>query len=169
MIVASFFEDDEDQEVAWKQHEVYGDALGIIVGTCNRHALFARAVLHDSKHDDWGTVVRFDHRTIQNAHDLLAAAWRFENDLRQPKLPFEPENPLDHVQALWLEWLRKETEKWITAPWIVRSVQVILTNQNQPLGYKAEGQLCLDILDRFPDVPWKPHLRAAHETDPESG
>ena len=165
MIVAPCYEGDDDDEVAWKQHDVYSDALAIIVGTSNRHARFAREMLDDSEHAEWGTVDTFDHRTVQGAHDLLAAAWRFENDMRQPALPFEPDNPLDHVQRQWLEWLRRETADWTTAPRIVRSVQLILTNQNQPMGYRAEAQLGLDIMDSFEDVPWMDKLRAAYEAD----
>ena len=165
MIVAALFEGDDDSEVAWKQHDVYGDALAIIVSTCNRHARFACAVLNDADHPDWGTLECSDHRTIQDAHDLLAAAWRFLNDFRQPQLPFEPENPLGKVQMLWLDWLRSETANWTTRPRLVRSVQLDLTNQNKPIGYAAEAQLCLDILDRFPEVPWEPKWREAYEAD----
>ena len=42
MIVGSFFDGDDDEQVAWKQHDVYGNALQIIVGTCNRLTWFAR-------------------------------------------------------------------------------------------------------------------------------
>ena len=126
-------------------------------------------VLHDSKHEDWGKEVRLDHRTVQGAHDLLAAAWRFKNDLRQGTLAFEPQIRLDDVPRLWIQWLQDETASWVAAPWIVRSVQIILRNQNQPLGYKAEAELCLEILNRFADVPWRPDLRAAHETDLAKG
>ena len=42
---------------------------------------------------------------------------------------------------------------------------MILTNQNKPIGYAAEAQLCLDILDRFYEVPWKPKWREAYEAD----
>ena len=50
MIVASFFEGDDDYEVAQKQHDVYGDALGVVVSTCNRHTRLARALLNDQAH-----------------------------------------------------------------------------------------------------------------------
>ena len=96
-------------------------------------------------------------------HDLLAGAWRFEN--RQLVLRFDAEGAVDTVEATWLAWLRKETADWIEAPRIVRSVQLILTNQNQPIGYAAESQLWLDILERFPDVPWNAGKREVYEAD----
>ncbi len=51
------------------------------------------------------------------------------------------------------------------APCLISSVQLILTNQNEQPGYEAETQLCLDIVDRFPDVPWERRLHDALEAD----
>ena len=73
MIVAPFFAGDVDMEVALKQHEVYGQALGIIVSKCNRYTEFARSLLNDADHPEWGTVDHFDHRTLQHAH-----TWRLQ-------------------------------------------------------------------------------------------
>lgn len=165
MIVGTTFEGDDDNHLAWLQHDVYRDALGIIISMCNSYARFARDLLDDQTHPEWGTVERCDHRTLQGAHDLLAGAWRYHNDCRQPDLPFTDSNPDHSAQRLWLDWLAMEVGGWINHPHLVRSVQLILTNQNQPPGYAAEARLCLDILDRFPDVPWKPQWRSAYERD----
>ena len=163
MIVGSYFEGDVDMEVAWKQHDVYQQALGIIVSQCNLYTEFARTLLDDADHPEWGTVERFDHRTIQNAHDLLAAVWRFQNDFRQAGLPFVDKNSLDEVQTLWLDWLRHEITGWINSPDRVRLVQLILTYQNELPGYMAEAQLALYIINWFTDVPWNQKLREAYE------
>ncbi|MEQ8652020.1 MAG: hypothetical protein RIC87_06110 [Kiloniellales bacterium] len=163
MIVGTYFDGDDDMELAWKQHDVYGQALGIVVGTCNRFALFAVALLGDSGHKEWGRIEGCDHRTLQGAHDLLAAAWRFREGSRQGELPLVEDAFLD--EARWLDWLRTELSTWIDEPRMVRSVQLILSNQNEPAGYEAETSLCLALLDRFSDVPWKQSLREAHEAD----
>ena len=155
MIVATFYHGDDDSALAWKQHDVYHDALAIIVDRCNRYAAFAKAVLNDTDHENWGRVFSFDHRTLQNAHDLLAAAWRFENDFRQGWLAFEIDQPAIRPEALWLDWLHAEVAAWIDHPHLVRTVHLILANQNQPTGYAAEARLCLDIIERFANVPWQ--------------
>ena len=49
--VIPFFEDDVDMEVARKQHDVYSQALGIIVSQCNLYAEFARRLLDDAADD----------------------------------------------------------------------------------------------------------------------
>nr|WP_294504256.1 hypothetical protein [uncultured Rhodopila sp.] len=168
MIVGTFFKCDDDAETAWKQHDVYGEALGAIIRTSNRLALFAKSLLDDKSHPNWGTIETCDHRTLQGAHDLLAAAWRFRHNFRQSELPLErsPELLVPHTpENLWLWWLRDEIEKWVWRPELVRDVQLILANQNQPVGYAAESRLCLALLDRFHDVPWNPEWRDTYESD----
>ena len=164
MIVGKYFEGD-DSEVARKQHDVYAEALSIIVSTCNQHVECARSLLHSSDHPEWGTIGTFDHRTLQFAHDLLAAVWRSQNDFRQSRLLPDDSRSLDEVQPLWLEWLREEINEWNARPHLIRSVQLILTNQNQRPGYEAEAQLCLDIIVEYPDVLWERDLRNSIESD----
>ena len=163
MWVVPRFDGDVDMELAKKQHDVYGQALGIIVRQCNLYAEFARRVLDDADHPEWGTVESFDHRTLQEAHDLLAAVWRFRNDIRQTGMPFVDGHSLDEVQELWLDWLRNEIDRWFEYPERVRWVQLILTNQNKPSGYVAEAQLALNIINGFSDVPWGQRLLEIHE------
>ena len=164
MIVGLYFEGD-DAEVAWKQHDVYDAALAIIVSTCNLHTNRARSLLNSSDHPEWGKIDRYDHRTLQLAHDLLAAVWRSRNSFRQTSLLAGDNRTLDEVKLLWLDWLRNEIAGWSTLPHLVRSVQLTLTNQNEQPGFEAETQLCIDIFDRFPDVPWERSLRDALEAD----
>ena len=164
MIVGKHFEGD-DSEVAWKQHEVYAKALSIIVSICNQHIECARSLLHSSENPEWGTIGTFDHRTLQFVHDLLAAAWRSRNDFRQSSLLPDGNRSLEEVQPLWLEWLRNEVMKWNSQPDLVRSVQMILANQNKGLGDEAEAQLCLDIIEKFSDVSWERMLRDACVSD----
>ena len=163
MYVVPLFKGDVDMEVAEKQHDVYLQALRIIVCECDRYTEFTRSLLNDADHPEWGMVDSYDHRTLQHAHDLLAAVWRFRNDFRQLWLPFVDKKSLDEAQTLWLDWLRREIIGWIDYPHRVRWVQLILTNQNKLPGYIAESQLSLDIINWFTDVPWNQQFREAYE------
>ena len=51
----------------------------------------------------------------------------------------------------------------IDYPHRVRWVQLILANQNKPLGNIAEKQLALDIIDSYWTVRWNQGLREAYE------
>ena len=154
MIVGSFFHGDDDKVLARTQHDIYGDACGILISSCNRFTRFSKAVLNDTGHVDWGQIESFDHRTLQHAHDLLAAVWRCENPSQQQKLRLLNTHKESSPKLLWIDWLRKELSAWIDHPHLVRSVQLILANQNKPIGYAAEFRLCTDIVDRFHSVPW---------------
>lgn len=153
LIVGTFFHGDDDNVLARAQHDIYGDALGILLSSCNRFTRFSKAVLNDTEHVNWGQIESCDHRTLQRAHDLLAAVWRYENASQQKNFHFSTHKE-SSPELLWIDWLRKELSAWIDHPHLVRSVQLILANQNKPIGYAAESRLCTDIVDRFHSVPW---------------
>ena len=163
MIVAPRFAGDDGISLAKAQHDVYGDALAILIEECNRFARFAKTLLDDTEHDDWGRIEsgNCDHRTLQAAHDLLAAAWRY--GVPQPILPLAKTTNDPSIETRWLNWLRRELSRWIEYPHLVRSVHLILTNQNNQAGYAAESRLCLDIMERFGWIPWNNELRKAHK------
>ena len=153
MIVGKCFPDD-DLAIARQQHDVYGQALGIIVQQCNQYTRFAKVLLEVEGYSLWGKVDSFDHRTLQEAHDLLAAAWRFRYIQSRLQATFF-DDPDEDIQSLWLDWLRNEVAQWILLPKLVRAVQLILENQNKPVGYHAESSLCSEITEIFADVPWR--------------
>lgn len=150
MIVGDFFPDD-NLDIAWRQHDVYRQALKILVTQTNRFARMARSVLQDDDYAQWGQVVRFDHRTLQSAHDLLAAVWRWAHI--NPKLGAD--EPTSHtIEGAWLMWLTDEVGSWIDEPEFIRLFQIILSNQNEDIGYAAEAELCIRVMDKFDYVAW---------------
>ena len=185
VIVATLFPGDGDIDLYlhWLQHDVYGRALRIISDRCYTHAERASEILD---YREWGRVrirdgprLTFDHRTLQKAHDILAAVWRFRHsfELRQFDFPVEQINSMDpnfispwwkwsdwwewHLEwgqpqfmEHWLKWLRGEIESWIHHPERVHLVMKILANQNQPIGYQAETELAWELLTGYDDVPW---------------
>ena len=157
MIVAPRFRDDTDDEAQLKQHDTYGYALRTIIEVADKYAEFAKKLLGDEKHPDWGLKHRaeIDHRTLQEAHDLLAAAWRYQHAFRrQLTLSFPENRPDEPTEVLWLRWLRAEIESWSERPDMVRYIQIILTSQNDDKGYEAERALATAIKDKFYEAPW---------------
>lgn len=156
MIVGNYFDGDEDRTTAWAQHDVYGKALDIIVTGCREHVTFAIDLLGLQWPKQWTTDFRYDHRTLQGAHDLLAAAWRFRTNSIQPVLPFGGEDQ-GHEQQMgaWLSWLRSEVSSWRHQLRLIALVMTILAEQNNELGYQAEDELAERLKLRFDDVPWR--------------
>lgn len=154
MIVSDRFNCD-DMALPWAQHDVHGDALGIILGGCRSHFVNAcRIVADEAALDRWHPdKSNVDHRTMQDAHDLLAAAWRFRVRPPQPSL-LELESDPSEMGA-WLQWLRTEVAGWNAHPDLVRLVLTIVTDQNADAGYAAEDELTSLLRARFCVVPWK--------------
>lgn len=158
MIVSCQFIGDS-REVASAQHDVYYDALQIIVKACNKYARFSKLVIVTDEFSNWGNVWKFDHRVLQFHHDLIATAWRYQTQASQLRVDYEEDEK--SIQLRWLEWLTDEVQNWIERPEWVRLVQIILDNQNTPIGQKTETMLSLEIMDYFSEVPWKNELKQA--------
>ena len=167
MIVGTYFDADNDTTtaIAWIQHDVYWDALRIIVGACRDHVKSALLLLDQKWPKEWETDFSYDHRTLQVAHDFIAAAWRY----REPKMPlFLQVTDKDLIASEWLSWLRREVDLWSDQPNIVRNIMTILGNQNVDVGYRAEDCLARALLLRYADVPWKQSWRSLAETSSQS-
>jgi len=150
MIVSDMFPDD-NLEIAWQQHDVYGRALGLIIDACNRYTSFACSILSHSGYDGWSNSRPVDHRTLQDAHDIIAGAWRWY--AIRPHFNFGNASEKTNKEA-WLGWLGAELKKWYECPHLVRLVQIILANQNTPIGYAAEDELGTSLLRRYDYVRW---------------
>lgn len=156
MIVSSLFQGDDGDDVMWIQHDVYNEALGIISGTCQEYMNLAHRILDDEQ-PKLEVIASYDHRTLQRAHDTIAAAWRFRYlpSVRQMEFPLD----LEHGQCPdfaghWLKWLEEEVISWKHDTLLVRLVVAIVQNQNVPEGYRAEDDLNVELLLRYEDVPW---------------
>ena len=171
MWVASLFRGDGevDEYVMWLQHDVYESALRIIATTCQDHERYARGILGIDGHHVY--VRSMDHRALQDAHDILAAAWRYRWELRtrQLSLQFEGETEEEpDFMNRWLAWLRDEVKSWLVRPHLVRAVLEVLHNPHSPEGYEAEARLSWELLEFCGDVDWIPFLRSAVDRQLES-
>ncbi len=153
MIIAPKFDGDDWLELQRAQHDTYGEALRILVERCR--IAFKNAVVVTAAFDDpiYDTLLvmsdRIDHRTMQNAHDHLAAAWRKKNRFVQPDL-FVGQNMAELARE-WLLWLRKEVDQWLMSrPGIVRLVCLVLVQQNVKGGYQAEDELLEALRRHYP-------------------
>jgi hypothetical protein len=153
MIIAGKFENDKWLELQWAQHDVYHDALGVLVRENKRNyesAVFLTNVQDDSIYDSLVTLGnRIDHRTMQNAHDHLAAVWRSRSRFTQPDL-FLRDSVEDLAQG-WLKWLQQEVSLWPRDfPHLVRMVCLVIVQQNVKSGYDAEDALQKELERIYP-------------------
>lgn len=160
MWVADYFDGDNDPSarISWIQHETYQESFSVIKQTCLRHMKCASMIVGQDEMCIPDRSGKIDHRTLQLAHDMVAAAWRFECLKNELPLFFQTETDV-HIWRKWFGWLRQETLDWWNEPAIVRNVITIIDNQNVERGYHAEDLLSIALRDRYSNVPWRHWLR----------
>jgi len=152
MIVGRVFEGDDDADTQDMQHDLYHDSLGIIVAGCRKHCERATRLLQvkDPLFDRFCASKSVDHRTIQSAHDLMAAYWRYRTRRTYPMLPFEDKDTARRrAIAEWLAWLQREIDSWADEPHLVRTLAACIADANTELGYQAEDALALALRERY--------------------
>jgi hypothetical protein len=155
MWVTDYFHGDNDPsaKVSWIQHDAYHSSLRLIVSTCLNHMKSAFMLVGQDYPKKWDGVFQFDHRTLQLAHDLVAAAWRFECLQTEMPLFFQTDREVV-IERKWRAWLKNELGLWRDQAAIVRNVTIVLDNQNVENGYRAEDLLTQALVRRFSAVDW---------------
>ena len=84
-------------------------------------------------------IEHFDHRVLQDAHDIIAATYRYRfDDGLQGDLFQSDEDPRKRYLAGWAEWFFAELETLVNYPDFVRSVVECVVFANTQIGRIAE-------------------------------
>lgn len=145
------FDGDDDKKLMLIQHDCYWSST---------LQLFHQCVEGQTEVNlPW----KIDHRTIQDAHDLFAAAFRydFKNSSGYEK------TSEDIILGLAHQSSRQKTEDEIINDWhdwltnaldgedkIISELQTIYMNQNVAIGYEAEDKLRVLIIQKFSHLNW---------------
>ncbi|MGX6648802.1 hypothetical protein ACWCOP_12775 [Maricaulaceae bacterium MS644] len=144
MIITESFPGDHAEDVKDVQNDAYGDAVGLIASRASNAYLFACRVLDVS--DDFSDALfekrgHFDHRDVQDLHDILAAIWRYSTSRTDPALPF-PELAPERVLEEWMSWLSEQLDFLETEVIWVRSVaQAGAGLRSDPIGERLRPAL----------------------------
>ena len=153
----SRFEGDNDQNLMLIQHDCYwSSTLSLMLQIIEKNLSQLR-----STHPNLPSSI--DHRTIQDAHDLLAAAFRynFKNSSGYKK------HSEDTFFGLAHHSVRQKTQNEIISEWhcwlaealegeneIISEFQTVWLNQNVATGYEAEDNLRGLIIQKFSHIKW---------------
>lgn len=103
-----------------------------------------------------------DHRVLQDAHDIIAATYRYRHDDGTQGELFEPGCDLTERYTLdWNRWFASQIEQLSMIPAYVQSVVECVIFANTVLGYAAERRLgellvCHYGLDDWADLDGYP-------------
>lgn len=154
MIVCDYFPEDGNELLKNVQHDEYSNSVlkifqaarGVFVEATQRLDVgqaIAERVL---------AVKSFDHRVLQNAHDIIAAFFRCHLDAGCPDLP-EVEQSAAYLDY-WREWLDEILEDLMCHEEIVRGVLHSVIFTGEKIGATAEYQLCELLALFFDGASW---------------
>lgn len=152
MWVGAEFRGDEDKELMEIQHDLYGEALGYLF--CEAREEFLRAERMLDERTMLGLAIEnersFDHRVLQDAHDLIAAEFRYQRaDLPQPPLPFDSDTERNRLEEHWRSFVRDEAKQLAREPETCRAILMTVAYQNTEIGYQAEDTLEALLVERY--------------------
>lgn len=153
MFVGSMFVGDDDENVMVIQHAEYGYAVGRILQRTQQRYLLAAAILgvEDEMTEPLRRISSFDHRVLQDAHDLIAAGFRAHLPrISQLELGEEKADLQDRIRQRWLDWLEAELGELVDNPEFVRAACEAVVMSNTPTGLRAERRLGVLLRSRLP-------------------
>lgn len=149
MWVGSEFNGDDNKALMHIQHDVYSTSpiaskcIDIFIRSCEILSRF------DELYEMMRKLVSYDHRTLQQAHDQIAAYFRFSfRELHLPLINHEEE----YKRILLLRWQNfydKESSEIAEVPCINQAVIQILAHQNKDVGMYAETVLSYHLNNRY--------------------
>lgn len=153
MIVCASFAGDENNVLQWIQHSTYEQMIVRLFVLCRDRYLAASSLLRVE--DQLSVLLRpmksFDHRTLQDAHDRIAASFRFRfTDSFQLLLGEDDSGYKQRLEARWREYFYAEAEHLVTDDEFARSICTATAKGNKEPGYSAETWLRQFVDDRYP-------------------
>lgn len=168
MIVTSVFPDDHDTSLMFAQHAEYASVIGEWVERSCR--AYERAEELCAIRTALGDIARslqgFDHRTVQGAHDLMAAWYRFRFG-RAPLFRDAPADPTE-MRAAWRQFASEEIGRLLESPAVTRRLLLAVAYANKPVGLEAERELA-ELLKRRYSAMFEPPAGRSVENEVEAG
>lgn len=151
MFVGSEFPGDDNRALMDVQHAVYGEMVGrLSSGPRDRYLTAARLLRIDNELvQKLRSMTSFDHRTVQGAHDRIAAYSRFRrDDGGQLQLGETDAEYRERLEREWRAFFQEEMEPLTADDEFTRAVCAATSCGNKEPGRVAETWLDQFLRDR---------------------
>lgn len=151
-MVGSEFPGDDNHTLMDVQHSVYGEmVVRLFTGPRDRYLAAAALLRVDDKlAQQLRSMDGFDHRTLQLAHDRVAAYFRFaHDDGGQLQLGESEVDYRQRLTASWREFVQSEVERLTTENEFTRAICTATAFGNKEPGVAAEHWLDQFLRDRY--------------------
>lgn len=157
MIIGRAYPSDDNELLQNAQHDLYSRHVFELFDAARKAMVWAADVLSADLlvAEEARTAERFDHRVLQDAHDIMAAAFRHKCDLGDRNHLLEGERDLgEHYRLAWPRWFTAELKTLAKSLRFVQSVLQTVLLANTELGYAAERDVCDLLITRFGMEDW---------------
>ncbi len=125
------------------QHDLYSESVGMLIRAAKER--LSRVESAAEVQTILGSILkpetRFDHRGLQEIHDLIAAQFRFlhrhflTQKIGDTKRPYEL-----RVAGLWWIFFMGEVHRLLDRPQFMHAILIALAHQDTRLGYEGEEE-----------------------------
>ncbi len=157
MIICKVYPSDDNKTLKRIQNDHYSSYVSELFSAAKRKFIQADAILNANLKITASAKIidNFDHRVLQDAHDIIAATYRYRFDDGLQGDLFESEDELRKRYLVgWEEWFFAELETLVNYPDFVRSVVECVVFANTQLGYTAENTVCNVLIYRYGLEDW---------------
>ena len=157
MIVSSAYSGDNNELLKNVQHEAYSKNV-LLIFTTARSALIRNESLARANLlliDKLRSIDRIDHRVLQNAHDILAATYRYECQKNGETCDLPDQEKRLFYLSNWNAWYEGQVSL-ITSlkPQYVRAVLESVVFVNSIMGTFAEEEACRTLVNFYNLREW---------------
>lgn len=153
MIVCKAFPGDDNEVLKWVQHDLYPSlVVFLFYYPAQRYIESARFLQLDSESvERINSMKGFDHRVLQDAHDIIAAYFRFTFDqASKVSLPVVELEYKESLKENWLKFFHRTSQELAKNDMVARTILQVVLNENSQIGYAAEETLGKLLLGHFP-------------------
>lgn len=164
MWVGTEFSGDDNKTLKEVQFKVYGEMLlRLFSRPRDRYLDAARLIQVET---DMAVRVRamdgFDHRTLQTAHDLIAAWYRYsQDDGGQLRLGESPDDYEKRLLQDWREFFQQEVAYLTLQDEFTRDILTAVVFSNTERGYSAEAGAREYLKERY-GAMYRPRVATEH-------
>ena len=155
MIIAPRFYGDDNIAVMHIQHDEYGSIISKFVSRAIEKYRYAEALLEvrteiGKKLPSLSTLL-FDHRVVQEPHDLIAALFRFKEYPHGPLFKEAVDKP-DCIRR-WYQFASREIEELLEqSPDFARAMVLAIAEPNNKIGYANEDIMLEFLKNRYHEM-----------------
>jgi len=157
MIICKVYPSDDNKTLKRIQNDHYSSYVSELFSAAKKKFIQADAILNANLKITASAKIieHFDHRVLQDAHDIIAATYRYRFDDGSQRDLFESDDELrNRYLEGWAEWFFAELETLVNHPDFVRSVVECVVFANSQPGRIAENMLCSVLITHYGLEDW---------------